>query len=103
MKGYQAGISKFEGMETQVLGVSTDNVPSLRVFAQQTEASFPLMSDFATRKMAKAYGVLREDVGVANRATFLIDSEGKIAYIEEGNTAVDPNGAEMACSRVKKK
>lgn len=103
MKGYQAGISKFEGMETQVFGVSTDNVPSLRIFAQQTEASFPLLSDFVDRKVAKAYGVLMENRGIANRATFLIDTEGKIAYIEEGNTAVDPNGAEMACSRVKKK
>ncbi|MBI3209578.1 MAG: redoxin domain-containing protein [Candidatus Solibacter usitatus] len=103
MKGYQAGIAKFEGMDTQVFGVSTDNTPSLGVFAKQTEASFPLLSDFAKRTVAKSYGVLMEERGIANRATFLVDMEGKIAYIEEGNTAVDISGAEMACSRIKKR
>ena len=28
-----------------------------------------------------------------------IDQEGKITYIEEGNTAIDPVGATEACSR----
>jgi len=44
-----------------------------------------------------------EDRGIANRATFLIDMEGKIAYIEEGSSAVDVSGADLACSRIKKK
>jgi len=90
-------------METQVFGVSTDNTPSLGVFAKQTEASFPLLSDFAKREVSKAYGVLMPERGIANRATFLIDMDGKIAYIEEGSSAVNISGAEMACSRVKKK
>jgi peroxiredoxin len=37
--------------------------------------------------------------GMANRATFVIDKEGKIVYIEEGSGAIDPTGAETACSR----
>jgi peroxiredoxin len=90
-------------MDTQVFGVSTDNTPSLGVFAKQTEASFPLLSDFAKREVSKAYGVLMPERGIANRATFLIDMDGKIAYIEEGSSAVNISGAEMACSRVKKK
>ena len=36
---------------------------------------------------------------MANRATFVVDKDGKIAYIEEGNTAIDPTGAATACSR----
>jgi alkyl hydroperoxide reductase subunit AhpC len=47
--------------------------------------------------------VLIEQSGIANRATFVIDSEGIIQHIEEGKTALDPNGAALACSRVKKK
>jgi alkyl hydroperoxide reductase subunit AhpC len=43
--------------------------------------------------------VLNKDAGVANRATFVINPEGKITYIEEGNTAIDPIGATDACSR----
>jgi len=36
---------------------------------------------------------------MANRATFVVDPEGKIVYIEEGSSAIDPTGAETACSR----
>jgi hypothetical protein len=37
---------------------------------------------------------------MASRTTFVIDMEGKIAYIEEGNTAIDVTGADTACSRL---
>ncbi len=100
MSGYQAGISKFEGADTQVFGVSTDNTPSQGEFAKKLSLSFPLLSDFATRKMVTAYGILIPDRGMANRSTFVVDKEGKITYIEEGNTAVDISGASDACSRL---
>jgi peroxiredoxin len=62
-------------------------------------ASFPLLSDFSKREVAKAYGVLIPNLGMANRATFVVDPDGKIVHIEEGNGAIDPTGAETACSR----
>jgi len=58
-----------------------------------------MLSDFAKREVSEAYGILNKDAGVANRATFVIDKQGKITYIEEGNTAIDPTGATDACSR----
>jgi peroxiredoxin len=63
-------------------------------------ASFPLLSDFAKRQVATAYGVLVPEAGVANRSTFVVDKEGKIVKIEEGSVALDPSGAETACSRL---
>ena len=48
---------------------------------EKKEADFPLLSD-PTKETAKAYGVLN-DRGVANRWTFYIDKNGKIAYIEK--------------------
>ena len=99
MSGYQASLAKFEGADTQVFGVSTDNTPSQGEFAKKLSVTFPLLSDFATRKTAEAYGVLMADRGIANRATFVVDKEGKITYIEEGNAAVDITGAADACSR----
>jgi peroxiredoxin len=100
MLAYQAGIAKFEGTETQVLGISTDNVPSQKEFADKLKLAFPLLSDFAKRQVAAEYGVLFADRGFANRATFVIDKEGRIQHVEEGNTAIDPTGAETACSRI---
>ena len=98
MLAYQAGIAKFDASETKVFGISTDNTPSQKEFATKVNAQFPLLSDFSKRQVSKDYGVLL-DSGVANRSTFVIDKEGKIVYIEQGNTAIDPTGAETACSR----
>src|SRR5579864_3094460 len=100
MKAYQAGIAKFEGQDTQVFGISTDNSPSQKEFAAKLSLAFPLLSDFSKRQVAESYGVLIKEAGVANRATFVVDKEGKIQYIEEGKTAVDPTGADTACNRL---
>lgn len=100
MLAYQAGIAKFEGVETQVFGISTDNVPSLNAFSEKLSLTFPLLSDFAKRDVARAYGVLIPERGFANRATFVVDREGKIIHVEEGSGALDPTGAETACRRV---
>ncbi len=102
MLAYQAGLAKFEGMNAQVFGISTDNVPSLNAFAEKLQLKFPLISDFAKREVAAKYGVLMPERGIANRATFVIDKDGIIRHIEEGTIALDPTGAELACSRIRK-
>lgn len=103
MLAYQAGIAKFEGIDAQVFGISEDFTPSQKEFAEKHKLTFPLLSDFSKRQVAQAYGVFIQDVGIANRATFVVDKEGKIQYIEEGKTAVDVSGAEAACSRLHQK
>jgi peroxiredoxin Q/BCP len=45
------------------------------------EADFPMLSD-PTKDTAKAYGVLSER-GFANRWTFYVDKNGRIAYIDK--------------------
>lgn len=92
-------MSKFDASESKVFGISTDNTPSQKEFAAKTNIQFPLLSDFAKREVSAAYGVLMPENGMANRSTFVIDKEGKIVYIEQGNTAIDPTGADTACSR----
>jgi peroxiredoxin len=84
-----------------VFGISTDNIPSQRRFAEDLKLSFPLLSDFM-RKVSKQYGVLIEERGMANRSTFVIDREGRIQHIEEGKSAIDITGAETACRRIRK-
>ena len=93
-------MAKFDSADTQVFGISEDFTPSQKEFAEKNKLTFPLLSDFSKRQVAKDYGVLIPEMGIANRATFVIDKEGKIHYIEEGKTAVDSNGAETACSRL---
>ncbi len=103
MTAYQANLSHFKDLGFEVIGVSTDNTPSLKYWADNViKPEFNLASDFATRKAARDYGVLMEARGIANRATFVISPAGKIEHIEEGSQAVDISGAQNACARLKK-
>lgn len=73
----------FEGADAILIGISTDNLPSLFSWTgTMGELWFPVVSDFYPHgKAAKKYGVLRT-TGVAERAVFLIDKNGKILFID---------------------
>ena len=80
-----------------MLGISLDSQDRNRKFAEETGASFPLLSD-TEKQVAKAYGVLSFTRLFANRVTFVIDKDGIIRHIDEGSDAIDPSGAVQACS-----
>lgn len=84
-----------------MLGISLDSPDRNRKFAQETGATFPLLSD-TEKKVAKAYGVLNFFRLFANRVTFVIDRQGLIRHIDEGSAAMDPAGARAACALPKK-
>jgi peroxiredoxin len=100
MAAYQLNLSKFEGADTQVFGISMDNTFSNKEFAKSLNVTFKILSDFSTRQAAKDYGVLNEKLGMANRTTFVINKEGKIEYIEEGSAAIDVANTAAACDRL---
>ena len=54
MQAYQLGIAKFQKSGAKVFGISTDNTPSLKAFAEQLSLPFPLLSDFVDRKVSKS-------------------------------------------------
>ena len=74
-----------------------DSPAANAAFAKQEDLRFPLLSDFK-RTVSKDYGILNEEQGFANRATFVVDKNGVIQHIEIGKTAIDPSGAHAACS-----
>ena len=84
-----------------MLGISLDTPDRNRKFAQETGATFPLLSD-TEKQVAKAYGVLNFTRLFANRVTFVIDKGGIIRHIDEGSDAIDPSGAYQACSLPRK-
>src|SRR5829696_2573120 len=64
----------------RVYGVSLDSPESHRQFREKHNLNFPLLTDEGGRA-ADALGVLREGGETANRATFLLAADGKIARI----------------------
>ena len=85
-----------------MLAISTDFVATLSHRSKELGAEFPMLSDH-DRKISELYGVLNSAMGIANRTTFVVDIEGKIAMIQEGNDAIDPTKADEACSRLSHK
>src|SRR5918911_833347 len=63
----------------EVYGVSLDSPESHRRFREKYGLNFPLLTDEGGRA-AEALGVLRER-GLANRVTFLLAPDGKIARV----------------------
>ena len=102
MKAYQADIAKFTETDTQVAAISVDSTPALAHWAEHLGISYPMLSDF-DREVVKKYGVFNEQRNMGRRATFVIDKEGKIQHVEEGNSAIDPSAAHQVCARLPKK
>jgi len=53
-----------------------------KAFAASEKADFPMLGD-PTKEVATAYGVLNAEHGMANRWTFYIDKDGRIAAIDK--------------------
>ena len=76
---------------------------SNKAFAEKIAiTSFQLLSDW-DRTVTKLYGLYNEAKQYGNRATFLVDKEGKIQQIVLDNLAVDPTSTIEACSLMEKK
>jgi peroxiredoxin (alkyl hydroperoxide reductase subunit C) len=81
MPSYQAELERFNSYDTQVLGISMDATHSLRAFGEQLGITYPLLSDFYPQgKVTDLYGV-RHAAGMPERALFVIDKSGKVAWI----------------------
>jgi peroxiredoxin len=74
-------VSALQNDETQVLAISCDSLPALRVFAEREGFDYPLLSDFWPHgKVSTAYGVFNEALGAAERGTFIIDRQGVVRW-----------------------
>jgi peroxiredoxin len=74
-------VHAFQNERTQLLAVSCDPIASLRAFAERDGFEFPLLSDFWPHgAVASSYGAFNETLGAADRATFVIDSDGIIRW-----------------------
>ncbi len=72
-------IADYEQAGIKVYGISLDSPESHRQFREKHSLNFPLLTD-EDGQAAEALGILG-DRGVANRATFLLDSSGTISKV----------------------
>jgi peroxiredoxin len=81
--GYNMVREVFEQNDAILLGISTDNVPTLFAWTEQMGTVwFPVLSDFWPHgKVSDLYGVLRAE-GTSERALFVIDRKGIVRYVD---------------------
>jgi peroxiredoxin Q/BCP len=84
-KSLAANSDRLRKYDVAYFMASVDAVDDNTKFAQSERADFPLLSD-VDKSVATRYGVLGGR-GLANRHTFYIDRNGRIAYVDR---AVNP-------------
>ena len=91
---YNEILPEFKAHAAELVGVSVDGVWCHDAFSKDRHLHFPLASDFEPKGLvARAYGVYRSKEGVCERALFVIDKSGLIAWSFCSPVAVNP-GAE---------
>lgn len=94
--GYNLTKNLFEQNDATIVGITTDNLPTLYAWTQQMGGVwFPVLSDFWPHgEVSGKYGVLRSG-GISERALFVIDKQGIIRYIDVHDINVRPNLEEL--------
>ncbi|HEX4310850.1 MAG TPA: redoxin domain-containing protein [Acidobacteriaceae bacterium] len=88
---YNEILPEFQKFNAEVLGISVDGVWCHEAFAKDHKLHFPLMADFEPKgAVARAYGAYREEDGVCERALFVIDARGQIAWSYCSPIAINP-------------
>ena len=88
---YNEILPEFHKHGARLLGISVDGVWCHAAFAKDRHLGFPLLADFQPKgAVARSYGAYREDEGVCERALFVIDGKGTIAWSYCSPIAVNP-------------
>ncbi len=84
-------LDEFRRYDAQMLGISVDNVWCHLAFAKDRNIRFPLLSDFHPKgEVSMAYNAYREADGESERALYVIDADGKVAWSHISPIGVNP-------------
>jgi peroxiredoxin len=88
---YNQVLPEFHKHKATLLGISVDGVWSHQAFSDARKLHFPLLSDFEPKgEVSRLYGAYREKEGTSERALFVIDAEGVIAWSYCSPVSVNP-------------
>jgi peroxiredoxin len=88
---YNEILPEFQKHGAELIGVSVDGVWCHEAFARDRHLHFPLAADFEPKgQIAMSYGAYRAEEGVCERALFVIDRNGVIAWSYRSPIAINP-------------
>jgi peroxiredoxin (alkyl hydroperoxide reductase subunit C) len=82
IRGFAKAEAEFKNLNCEIIAASTDSEWSHKNWFESDlpEVKYPILAD-TTQALARAYGVLNENDGSADRGLFIIDPEGLVKYI----------------------
>ena len=82
MPAFEARLRDFEAADAQVVGISCDSIYSHDAWAKSLGGiSYPLLADIQ-RDVVKRYGIHWPELNACHRATFVIDRQGVVRFVE---------------------
>jgi peroxiredoxin len=88
---YNEILKEFEKFNAELLGISVDGVWCHSAFAENRRLHFPLLADFEPKgEVSKKYGVYREPDGICERALYVIDKNGNVAWSYCSPISINP-------------
>jgi peroxiredoxin len=88
---YQEVLPEFQKFGAELLGISVDGVWCHLAFARNRNLHFPLLADFEPKgEVARAYQVYRTKDGTSERALYVIDAEGVVAWSYVSPVGINP-------------
>jgi peroxiredoxin len=91
---YNEMLSQFREFGAEILGISVDGVWCHAAFARDRKLHFPLLADFEPKgEVARLYGVYRPSDGTCERALFVINRGGIIAWSYVSPVGVNPGAS----------
>jgi alkyl hydroperoxide reductase subunit AhpC len=99
IRGFQDHLKEFADDAIDVIGVSTDSFYSHKAwFADRqtfpSEITHPVLAD-TNHSISRAFGVLKEDAGIAYRASVVVDDKGVIRAYHVNDTSVGRSPREV--------
>ena len=82
MQGFRANLDEFKKLNVEILQISADTIPSLKVWAEQLGGiPFPLLSDYWPHgAVASAYEVFDAVKGAPRRSSYVVDRDGRLTW-----------------------
>ncbi len=97
MESLEENYENFEEKNTVPLGISVDPVPTKKAWSKDMELEkTQILADFWPHgKIAKKYGIFREENGFSERANILINKKREIEFIKVHDIHKVPNIKEI--------
>ena len=88
---YNEVLPEFKRLGAELVGISIDHAWCHMAFGNDRNLHFPLLADFHPKgEVARSYGVYDDEIGMSERALFVLDGNGTVFWSYISPIGVNP-------------